>query len=991
MIRMNETNITEKRIFFWDNLKGVLIALVVLGHFMLGYGYHESVLMVVGGIYTFHMPVFAFASGYLSAKSTAGLKKNLSLFLVAYAVFNTLAIFYFFLVDGQPVSFFVPYISFWYLLALIAWRLILRVVPKKPASLILAIAFAIIVGLSPQVTNEMALSRIIAFFPFFLAGAMIPWKQVYEYREKRKATSRMIGILTAVLTAALILVLVPRVLRFSELLMVSYVNQGDLARRVAVFAISFLAIASAMLLLPDRKVRFLSSWGRNSLSVYLIHRFITLVAVRLLPFRDNPLPAVIVSVVGTILVLAVFGSDMAERSLRAFLVGIADRLKFSPDSVIHQKNRVFRLTALLIVSVVFALSVIGEVPDSVSSGEKPDTRPAIANVLTEADREAIDHAVSIAFIGDLILLRGQVVAAYDHATDSYDFSEMFRYAAPYLDADLTIGVFEGPMAGKEAGYSSSDYDDGLALSLNFPDSFAASVREAGIEWVTLANNHLLDKGLEGAYRTVDVLDRAGISHIGSYRNAEEKNAVRMIEKDGLRIAFLEYTFASNGWDDEYFLFENKDLTRLIVSPESEFFDEVRTAVENDFERVRGEDPDIIIVLPHMGTQFTHETDAYQDAWNGIFIRAGADIVFGDHAHAVQPIEYVTDTGADDAPRTAIIVNCPGNFANSFVRMNGDATAIVKVYIDPASGEILCSSVIPMWTHGNSKGFFRALPIFEILTNAELHARLSANDMSRVREVQHIVTSVMLGTSISTDRAQDEYFLFPDGYRRQKSPPLEMEADEYRTEQIRMIREAESVCFVGDSLSNGSNNGGYPWFEALTASFPEKDFESIAEGGATSRTLLAAVESETVEAQLFIIAVGANDIRYRDESICAMTPESYTSTLRALVRELRKHNRDAKFIFVAPWPSLAMDPFTPLLPEEKNEMYCAYTTALEIFCGEDGHLFVDPTRIILDRLASEPVSEYLTDHIHPNGTKGIRLYSHAFSSAGRFSEPDSGRK
>ena len=89
---------------------------------------------------------------------------------------------------------------------------------------------------------------------------------------------------------------------------------------------------------------------------------------------------------------------------------------------------------------------------------------------------SILNAFRITFSGDLILLEDQVKRAYNGK--GYDFSDVFEYAEPYISsADLAIGVFEGPMAGEDAGYSSSNFDDGKELYLNFPDSFADAVKK----------------------------------------------------------------------------------------------------------------------------------------------------------------------------------------------------------------------------------------------------------------------------------------------------------------------------------------------------------------------------------------------------------------------------------------------------------------------------------------------------------------------------------
>ena len=106
-------------------------------------------------------------------------------------------------------------------------------------------------------------------------------------------------------------------------------------------------------------------------------------------------------------------------------------------------------------------------------------------------------AAGTMFAGDLILLEDQVKLGYKDG--HYDYSEVFEPAKKYItESDFAIGVFEGPMAGEAVGYSSSNYDDGKELYLNFPDEFGYAVKNAGFDLVTTANNHLMDRGEAGA-------------------------------------------------------------------------------------------------------------------------------------------------------------------------------------------------------------------------------------------------------------------------------------------------------------------------------------------------------------------------------------------------------------------------------------------------------------------------------------------------------------
>jgi poly-gamma-glutamate synthesis protein (capsule biosynthesis protein) len=122
---------------------------------------------------------------------------------------------------------------------------------------------------------------------------------------------------------------------------------------------------------------------------------------------------------------------------------------------------------------------------------------------------------------------------------------MFKYTKEHFHgSDLSIGVFEGPTAGGEAkDYSTSNYGDGIRLYLNFLDEFVEAVKNSGINFVTTSNKHLLDKGIKGAMRALDILDKYNISHIGFYRNEKEKKEkeLQIININGVKIAFLAYS------------------------------------------------------------------------------------------------------------------------------------------------------------------------------------------------------------------------------------------------------------------------------------------------------------------------------------------------------------------------------------------------------------------------------------------------------------------
>jgi poly-gamma-glutamate capsule biosynthesis protein CapA/YwtB (metallophosphatase superfamily) len=326
---------------------------------------------------------------------------------------------------------------------------------------------------------------------------------------------------------------------------------------------------------------------------------------------------------------------------------------------------------------------------------------------------------------------------------------MFKYTSKHFkDSDFTIGVYEGPSAGNNTSFSTSNYGDGIPLYLNYPDEFAESVKKAGIDLVTTANNHLLDKGINGALRTIDILDKYKIKHIGSYKN-NTKNNLLIINIKGINFAFLSYTSIVNLWKMDRLYEKHPYITNIVPFSNNKYYREIYKTIKNDFKMAKKGDIDYIIVLVHMGTEFNHGTDDFQKKWNKIFAKLGADIILGDHAHAVEPLERINNT---------FIVNCPGNFANSYIKNNGDATSIVDLYFDKNTKKFIGSSIVPMYTQEYKPKYFRALPIFNILNNL---VKIPLQQIKRVKKIQKLITKIMVGQEIK--EIKEKYYFINGSY------------------------------------------------------------------------------------------------------------------------------------------------------------------------------------------------------------------------------------
>lgn len=155
----------------FDNYKGVLITLVVVGHFLWGYRDVEAYRQICLAIYLFHMPAFVLISGYFRKPTIKA--ASICQLLVSFFLINTLMMVFSVSVLGADIHLLSPYYSCWYLLALVAWRLLLPLIAsvKSPSVMMgLSILLALSVGFCDEVTNQFALSRTVSFFPFFLFG-----------------------------------------------------------------------------------------------------------------------------------------------------------------------------------------------------------------------------------------------------------------------------------------------------------------------------------------------------------------------------------------------------------------------------------------------------------------------------------------------------------------------------------------------------------------------------------------------------------------------------------------------------------------------------------------------------------------------------------------------------------------------------------------------------------------------------------------------------
>lgn len=292
--------------------------------------------------------------------------------------------------------------------------------------------------------------------------------------------------------------------------------------------------------------------------------------------------------------------------------------------------------------------------------------------------------------------------------------------------------------------------------------------------------------------------------------------------------------------------------------------------------------------------------------------------------------------------------------------------MVKIYIDKSTKKVICTSIIPLYTTSYGNNGYYAIPIYKAFNNEELYQSLSNKDIKRMEEGIEIITQSALGVKLGIDELQTEYYYYKDGYKRKEVDKLDLTEAEKNSEIYQKIASSNKTCYIGDSIAEGTKNGGYGWYEPLANTIENTSSIKIAKGGYTSQDILDnfVEQIENSDCELTVLAIGTNDIRYNRLDV-----KNYVKNIKDII-ELTNKN----VIIISPWKPLISDFKNLTEYYEVMKIYDQYAEKLKNFSDEHNYLFVNPNNYIDSVLKYESETDYLLDTIHPNSNKGIKLYS-----------------
>lgn len=277
--------VESKRLIYYDLLKALLIVLVVLGHvfeIFIDNGLIKSAYLT---IYSFHMPLFVFISGFFARWE----KSRFFAYLIMFVVFSIVPKFGFSLITNSITlksvldSILSPSWGMWFLLVLPFWNLSLLVVKKvKLNHVAISIAIALVVGFIPCVGEVLSLGRMFYFFPFFLTGKLCGQNKdkFNQFIEQSQTLFKKFISVIILLTTLMVFVFI-----FNDASIdlfygkAAYLSPSDCLIRLLCLEAGFLNGLAFMILIPLTNdyspiLKSFSLLGKKTLSIYIFHIFV---------------------------------------------------------------------------------------------------------------------------------------------------------------------------------------------------------------------------------------------------------------------------------------------------------------------------------------------------------------------------------------------------------------------------------------------------------------------------------------------------------------------------------------------------------------------------------------------------------------------------------------------------------------------------------------------------------------------------------------------
>ena len=299
------------------------------------------------------------------------------------------------------------------------------------------------------------------------------------------------------------------------------------------------------------------------------------------------------------------------------------------------------------------------------------------NTITESENvPKVPEPVTIhmSATGDIMCHLTNIKNAYNSTSKDYDFTNVFKNIKDYtLNADITVGNLETTFAGKSRGYTGYP-------TFNTPEVLGQNLRDIGFDVICTANNHSMDKGYSGIESTLNFLDEYGLDHYGTARSEQEQDTILVKDVNGIKIAFLSYTYGTNG----IAIPTGKEYSVNLID---------KDLIKEHIFLAKQQNVDVICVSMHWGNEYKVVQNSTQEDLADFLFENGVDIILGSHPHVLEPMEKRTITLEDGTTKDGFVIYSLGNFVSGQIYANTKSTVILDIQITKDSeGKITIDSI-----------------------------------------------------------------------------------------------------------------------------------------------------------------------------------------------------------------------------------------------------------------------------------------------------------
>ena len=419
-------------------------------------------------------------------------------------------------------------------------------------------------------------------------------------------------------------------------------------------------------------------------------------------------------------------------------------MKHKSKQPININKFLFILLLLLIVGAIFLY--FNRNSENSKTPGKTDSEQVSSEEIIEPEPIPEDINVTMSVIGDIMCHNSQYNDAYIRATDSYDFSYVFSDIQKYIQvADIAVGNLETTFAGKDRGYSNYP-------TFNTPEQLAYNLKTLGMDVLSTANNHSLDKGYKGIVSTLDFLDDSGIAHTVTYRTAEEQNQITIQNVNGITMAFLSFTYGTNGIP----IPSGKDYCVNLINEE---------LIVSQINLAKEQNPDVICVFMHWGVEYQTQQNKEQEKLADLLFKNGVDVILGGHPHVLQPMEKREITLDDGTTKDGFIVYSLGNFISGQNTLPRQSSAVLNLGItkDGVTGKISIdeATYVPIYMYrAPNTGKLQRYKLLDIEANIAKYesgedTSLGKTTYNTMKQALQDITKILGDEIIATEASSDE--------------------------------------------------------------------------------------------------------------------------------------------------------------------------------------------------------------------------------------------